>query len=794
MPDLAHKLALVSQGEQAICVVVDYAETRQSVLLKLLVDLQALPRQAPIRFLLLARDGGEWWAQLPAQEPKCESLLLGEAASGPYALPPLHDKEASRQAAYQTALQTFAQQLNMALPMGLPALQGDHFAHPLYVQMAALMALHGEKPQSAQGLARAIVNHESRYWRNAIQNLAQTTAPSDAAMLMTLATLGSGFAIVRDVEKIWEKAGGSKGLLKPLWQALRPLYPGRQGLQGLRPDLLGEALVAQSVMASAGQELLSAILGLGTSAQRQSSLTVLARLLRQRDDIAAVVQAELTEHFSACAKDLCDVCVATPSALAELAAASFLELPRTQQHQVAGLLEVVFRHEVLPLTSLAVAVGLAQCEKLAPKHGVTHKSLDKQQEWGGALINLSIDYYRHGSTAQALETGKKAREVFARLVDHDKRFEPDYAKSLNNYVTQLHENGREAEALDCAKQALDIYQRLAQNKPERFEPEYARSLNNYANTLSENGRGAEALVCAKQALNIRKRLAQQKSEPFEPEYAMSLNNYANFLSENGREAEALDCAKQALDICQRLSQHKPERFEPDYAMSLNNYANFLSENGREAEALDCAKQALDIRKRLAQHKPERFEPDYSGTLNTCALILAGQGNYLEAVTHAGRAHALFMQLAKRLPLRYADDEYSARLSLAFWRWLLDGQVMGDVLAQDVPDLAERTQHEAHFQQCVMRCLDAAANQAGTKALRSYAENTLAQWQCMDAGQQQSWRPLFLLFAALAHHKVGVAAAPQAWQEQLENYRKQRQGRLPQWMLDAAKRCGFVLEV
>jgi tetratricopeptide (TPR) repeat protein len=789
MPDLAKKLAWVSQGGQAICVVVDYAETRQNVLLKLLVDLQTLPREAPIRFLLLARDGGEWWAQLPAQEPKCESLLLGAAATGPYVLPPLHDNEASRQAAYQTALQAFARQLNMALPMGLPTLQGEHFAHPLYVQMAALMALHGEKPQSAQGLARAIVNHESRYWHHTIQNLAQANALSDAAKLMTLATLASGFATVRDVEKLWKKAGGSKGLLRPLWQSLCPLYPGRQGLQGLHPDLLGEALVAQSLLSAAGQELLSAMLGLGSSTQRQSCLTVLARLLRQRDDIAAVVQATLTEHFAACAEDLCEVCVATPSPLAELAVASFVELPRTQQYQVTDLLAPVFQHEVLPLTSLAVAVGQAQCEKLAPKHGAMHNSLDKQQEWGQALCDLAVDYYRNGSNSQALKTGEKARDVFARLVEHDKRFEPDYAMSLSNYAVRLSENGREAEALNCAKQALDIHQRLMP-----LEPDCADSLNNYAIFLSANGRKADALDSVKQALDIYKRLIQHEAEAeiFEPNFAKSLSNYANRLSENDRDEEALKYSAQALVIHQRLAGGNLERFEPDYARSLGNYASHLSKNGRQAKAFECSKQSQDIYKRLAQQKPERFEPDYAMSLNNYALMLAEQGNYLEAVVHAAHAHALYLPLAKRLPLRYADDEYDARLSLALWRWLENGQDMGGVLAQDVPELAARTQCVALFQRGVWQCLNAAANQAGTQTMCSYSESALAQWQRMDAGQQQSLQELFLLFSALIHHLVGADAAPQAWQEQLERFRKQRQGRLPQWMQDAATRCGFVL--
>ena len=118
--------------------------------------------------------------------------------------------------------------------------------------------------------------------------------------------------------------------------------------------------------------------------------------------------------------------------------------------------------------------------------------------------------------------------------------------------------------------------------------------------------------------------------------------------------------------------------------------------------------------------------------------------------------------------------------------------MDEVLALDIPDLNARAQRKAHFQHGVLQCLEAASTKASTEALRFCLESVLVQWYRMDAGQQQSWQDLFLLMAALAHHKVGVEVAPQAWQEQLERVRQQRQGRMPQWMLDAATRCGFVL--
>jgi tetratricopeptide (TPR) repeat protein len=538
----------------------DYAETRTEILLAILAALVSQTSLSPIRVLLLARSSGEWWAQLPAENARCEALLDGFATTGPYTLPPLCAELNERNHAFTQALAAFSQALQLAEPQIHPDLNAEQFHSPLYLQMAALLTLLGEHTPNAELLPQSLVRHEQRYWRRM-----GAGSDSEANLLMSLTTLVGYAPTVRAVEPLWLAAGGHPASLKPLFASLSPLYPAQQGLGALQPDLLGEALIASQVLGLSGAALLDAALGeKASSAQRAHALTALARLLRYRADLSSPLQIALCKHFTRCAQALFQVCIQTPGPLSLVAEQSFKQLTPALARQVAGQLESNFEHEVLPLAGLELLIretlntqALHRCQK--PNH-----SMDDRSALGSTLQNLSMAHFQLGNSADALE---------------------------------------------FAKQALDIHERVAKDKPERFEPDLAGSLNNYANRLTEIGETTQALVFSKQALHIYERLAKNKPERFEPNLAMSLNNYANDLAEIGDTTQALVFSKQALDIYERLAKDKPERFEPDWAMSLNNYANHLAAAGDATQALARAKQALDIYERLVKHRPMKFDID-----------------------------------------------------------------------------------------------------------------------------------------------------------------------------------------
>ena len=511
------------------CVVLDYAETRQPILLALLKALLINKPQQAVRVLLLARDGGEWWSLLPSKDAACEALLEGTASSGPFTLPQLHDSEPDRQQAYQLALHTFAEHLQLCVPDHAPQLSEAHFAHPLYIQMAALIALHGERPKSAEALTRTLVNHERRYWSKALSDLATGAGmiEQQAALLMALATLANGIATAREIEKIWLSAGGENRLPQTAVCGPYPALPRppRTGRLASRPARRSTDRTSTDYPDRTGFAGRSARAKQSTPAPIE--LDCITRLLRNREDLGPIIEDALVEHFSSCIDDLVAVCIQTPSPFPQIAEAAYAHLNKPAQSQAAGILERHVKFDILPLTGLDVLASQTLVDNKAKQMKIKG-TLGAKMEYGCAMHNLSIALYRDGQN----ET-----------------------------------------ALNAARQAVEIHQNIAKAKPMRFENNLATSLCNYSNGLADQGRNEEALTTAKQSLEIRQMLTKAQPECLEPELATSFGNYSNRLSEQGSTDEALAAAKQAVDIYQKLAKGNSERFEPELAMSISNYAN-----------------------------------------------------------------------------------------------------------------------------------------------------------------------------------------------------------------------------
>lgn len=177
---------------QPILIVVDYAETKQSAFLSLLKSALQDPTGKSVRMLLLARDGGEWWDNLPSKDPQCEALLSGYATTGPFRLSPLYTEQQDRREAFMKALRAFADILHVKNPEVVPDLVGDQFERPLFIQMAALLTLYGERPITTQGLTKALLNHERRYWIGLLASFNWPDPGRRAEQLLALATLAGG--------------------------------------------------------------------------------------------------------------------------------------------------------------------------------------------------------------------------------------------------------------------------------------------------------------------------------------------------------------------------------------------------------------------------------------------------------------------------------------------------------------------------------------------------------------------------------------------------------------------------
>jgi glycosyltransferase involved in cell wall biosynthesis len=456
-----------------LLIVIDYVETRQTAFLSLLKASLQKPCTQPVRMLLLARDGGEWWDNLPSKDPQCEGLLSGYATSGPFQLPPLYTAEQDRKEAYKKAIQTFAKTLDVKPPATVPDLLGEHFKRPLYVQMAALSALYGENPTTAQGLTRALLNHERRYWSGVLSQFNWSEPEGRAEQLLALATLAGGFTTNRDAWQFWGKAkykDFNSGDFNSLFRELSTLYPGAQGIQALRPDLLGEALVAQALLRSDGDNLLDAVLTRSSNQTiRRNVLTVIARLSTQRLDLKEILVDALSRHFHYCYNDIVAVSTETTSLLPLLADEAFERLTPGNKSQVAGLLAPLLSVESVQLANLSCLVSESQARKAYDKLNKKPGDKDRIYDFALAMSNYAAKLAQVGQHQQACAACLESLENYRKLTPRDvKNFEPNYGGSLNNYAAHLSDIGKNEEALEFAQQALEICKRLADKTPDRF--------------------------------------------------------------------------------------------------------------------------------------------------------------------------------------------------------------------------------------------------------------------------------------------------------------------------------------
>jgi tetratricopeptide (TPR) repeat protein len=732
---------------QPLLIVIDYAETRQTPFLTLLKAALQNPSAAPVRLLLLARDGGEWWDKLPGRDSYCESFLSGYATSGPFRLPPLYVAERDRREAFGKALRAFAEALGVDAPGIIPNLLGEHFERPLYVQMAALLALYGEAPTTAQGLTRALLHHERRYWIGLLSQFNWLEPDRRAEQLLALSTLAGGFATPRAAEPYWAKAKGdvlTTADFNALFRTLATLYPGTQGLQALRPDILGEALVAQALLHAGGETLLDAVLDNAASKPiRRNALTVLARLSTQRSDVQETLIEAFTRHFAHCCQELVAVGAETASQLPALAELAFARLSSVSKSQAAGLLEPLLREQSVQLAGLSCMVSEYLVEKARDRFEKKPDNLDRMAEYARALNSNAVDLARIGNVREACEVSLIGLELYHRLTaKNPNRYEPSYALSLSNHASYLSEAGRDEEALEHSHRALEIDKRLAHKNPDRHEPGYAASLSNYANHLSDVGLYEDALDYDRRALEIRERLARKNPNLYEPHYATSLSNYASHLGNAGQYEEALEYSRRALEIRERLAEDNSDRYEPDYAASLSNYANRLSEAGRYEEALDHARQSLKLYEQLAAKNIKR------------------------------NAESLFASIC------FAD----------FLAWLCDKE--RDVAKSDLDQVMASVPLHQHplmllFSAFVEACW-ATTRDSRVNAFRQ----ALTVWNDLSIASKTRGEPYWLCAVGWCAKYEPANLLETDWLDVWRRFAEQRKGRMPEWMVDVARRLEF----
>jgi tetratricopeptide (TPR) repeat protein len=662
----AEDLDPLLEGTAPRLVVVDYAETRLEAVEPLLlkIGLAAEKGEPKLRLVLLARRAGDWWPNLSRKGRAVEDLLAGSPEPFPIT-PSVPSDEEERKRVFQAAVDGFSRQTGSKPPRGFqaPDLSRKEFERILYLHMAALAALQGERIESADSALEYTLRHERRFWDQQVSDLGldgvRTPLIQEAlARAVAAVTLVGGARRRQHAETILRRSSGLIALdeqyLATLLILLRRLYAGSESeeryLDPLQPDLLGEELVAQT-LSMVADFFPGSLEGLD-SEEGYAALTVLTRLAQRRPSFADWIGIVLESQLETLAETALVVAVETGDPVG-LQLATVLEK--------SDAIDVIFKvQELCDSKRLRSSVPLREVAYIATqlRLRLLHEKkseLNNAEQVQYARLSTNLGHRLSELGRPEIETSNEAVRTYRHLVQQgNDSFLFELAGSLNNLGNSLNEVGRLDEALDAAREAVHILRVLAEQRPDSFRPELALSLNNLGSIFSKLGRNEEALDASNEAIAVFRLLAQQRPDSFRAELAKCLGNLGNRLSTLGRNDEALEAANECVSTFRLLVEQQPNSFGHELAMSLNNQGNRLAELGRIQEALGSTSEAVQIRRLLAQQRPEAFRPGLANSLNNHGHMLRQLGRNEDAFKALEEAIQILSPSFLKLPAAFGS--------------------------------------------------------------------------------------------------------------------------------------------
>ena len=659
-----------------LLVVVDHAETRPDQVQAIAEALRARQHESPVRLLLVAREGGDWWRQLIGS-----SRAFADADE--LALGPLYGDDAARLTGFGGAVHDLAAPLSrmlgyrdndwaaIAAAIAAPdGLDQESYGSALTVQMAALTALleHARPHDSAGGNAAtpadSLLAYERDYWHQSASTFglavgAPTLARAAAsAALYGAATKEDAVAILSHVDGLADLSYDQRESAA-LW--IRQLYPPAPGAYWgyLQPDRIAERLVAVTTSDSPG--LLEQVVLVVTPAQQVRALTVfgrcgapykarwfaLARILR-RDPatmagpvIYAAVAAEDPAPFQA--------------ALAEL-----VQRPDLTYDDCVLLYNGIRQSSSLAVVSLLLAERLAERMRTEAR-----KDARYLPELARVLSNLSSHRAALGH-ANAIKAAGEAINICNRLLRPRGRIrkrppEPEFL-ALYQQVLTVFADRIAMLSPRLAVGTLEESVRICRGLPPEGAgvlQNLATSLNHLARYLAQCGDSEQGLKAATEALDVCARLATQHQAPSPAAQADALLNSATCLAQLGRHEEAAGRAEQAAAIFRSLAESEPVTYRLKQAIAMRTLSGAYSTLGRFAEGRAAADEAVRCCRRLTRNGVAGYAAELADSLGWLALSLRGAGQPEAATGAMTEAVSIYQNLADPLT---GSDRYLPKLA------------------------------------------------------------------------------------------------------------------------------------
>jgi nucleoside phosphorylase/tetratricopeptide (TPR) repeat protein len=631
--------ALMESGRPVLAVV-DYAESRPE-LKEMLRRVASRRVVRPPRFLLLARNADEWWADLLRADGAVKALVSGEEPIELASVTP------ERATIFRAAVRAFG---GGEYEGREPSLADGRYARVLYVHAAALAAAQGREV-TIETLMEDTLDHEERFWREQIESV----DVDDMRRVVADLTLKGGATSTAELI--------SAGMGKKMAMLLRHLYPGRppKQISGLEPDLLGEAMVLRTLRGegAGARRYLDRVFEGAEGEAIRTGFTVLGRLSEDHTDARGWIAQVLDGDVAGRALDA----FAATKTVGERTAHAAIGMVLAEALEREGTIEIA-EHLEKKLPHPDQTVSLREVGRWVLSKRLAHLPEGMDKERARLLNNLGNWQNTLGQREAALASTQEAVGLYRKLAAaRPEAFLPDLASSLNNLGNRQSDLGQHEAALASTQEAVDLYRKLAAARPEAFLPDLAMSLSNLGTMQSALGKREAALASTQEAVDLYRKLAATRPKAFLPDLAGSLNNLGNRQSALGQREAALASTQEAVDLRRKLAAARPEAFLPDLAMSLNNLGNWQSALGQREAALASTQEAVDLYRKLAATRPEAFLPDLAMSLHNLSVDLADHGHPEAALVASQEALDALWPLYLRLPPAFAiaTGDYLATL-------------------------------------------------------------------------------------------------------------------------------------
>lgn len=624
-------------------VVLDYAETRGTG--EWLADLLAEGTQRVLRIVLLARHAGDWWEALGRGD---EDVIALKPQTAPLTINHVQLAHGDRQRHYTSALHAFAAKQKRSVPEGQssPDLSDVHFARPLYLHMAAMLALIGEKSE-ANELPMRVLEHECQFWRPDGHPPAENWHPP-ALQLMTALTLIDG-ALWHDAKQIAKQLCDVE-TPRPWLDRLQALYPppAENGAHAtdiarLEPDLLGETLVWHTLkQTSTPPNFLEALLQNASDTALAHSLTVLGRIgFRHPDDARAWAQQVFHQAPLKRAPLGFDTteALATKEAGGVLGQALALALEGYEDLALATTWENRFSRDSVAMRELAVWVY---------RQILTYAATPEERAIATGQLGIFLGYI--GDREEALSAAQKTVTIRRQLAkERPDVCLPGLATALSNFGVALRAAGKREEALLATQEAVTIRRQLAQARPDTSRTDLAQALGNLGACLRDVGQREEAVAATKEAVELYRKLAPPRTNDCLADLAAALSNLGISFSAVGLREEALSASQEAVELCKTIAHAHPDAYLPFLSRALVNLAAHLSQIGQREEAVAATREAIERYRELASARPDAFLSDLAMALSNFGPLLHSVGQREEAVAATREAADLHRALAGARP-------------------------------------------------------------------------------------------------------------------------------------------------